>query len=134
MYKFYDLHDRRPARRLVRQEQSLGRRTLPGDGVLEGPLQRLVGHGLPARLCARPAHKNGVLRTRPPVPTSNVTKLIRSLGPSEASMKSSVFLMTRCFSAAVEGVALGGGREITRIRSIGGCAIGERELDGPDDK
>ena len=80
-----------------------------------------------------PTLRNGVRRTRPPIPTSNVTKLRRSFGESAWRMKSRLVLMTRTLSAAVLGVAFGPGTEMTRMRSMGGCARGASEFDGPVD-
>ena len=48
-------------------------------------------------------------------------------------MKSRVVLMTRIFNWAVLGAALGGGTEMTRIRSMGEWGSGERELEGPEE-
>ena len=84
-------------------------------------------------LCGFPTLRNGVRRTRPPMPTSNVTTLRRSFCDSDARRKSSDVLITRILSAAVLGVAFGPGTEMTSTRSIGACGRGCSELDGPAD-
>ena len=81
----------------------------------------------------RPSDKNGVLRTRPPTPTSNVTSESRSRAASDARIKSSDARITRSLSAAVLCSAFGAGSDTTRIRSSGGCGSGVSELDGPAD-
>ena len=90
-------------------------------------LMNLANRSLPIPL---PILKNGVFLTLPPTPTSNVTRLNRSRPPRLPTTKSSVFLITRSLSAAVDGDAEGGGSETTRIRSIGVCGKGGNEFEG----